>query len=678
VTALAERTEGWIAGLQMAALSMRDRKDVRGFIAGFSGTNRYILDYLMEEVLASQPPEIQQFLMQTAILERLTAALCEAITEISERGEARNNDPAPDYLDSRAILEYLDRANLFLVPLDDERVWYRYHHLFADLLRLRLQQAQPELIPMLHIRAAEWLEQSGLINDAVEHLFAAHKIDRAADLIERYGPRRLAEGDPSVLQLGDHLPQELILARPVIALYQAWLLIMQARIAQAYPLLNALAQSSEQGWIRTFALTALAFLARPADVQGSAPLPDFSLLDDIPDEEVLLRNAADLLYGMALARRGDYDLAVEVSLSCIQRDVTQQSAQAIPSVAPFLSRLYLIHGRLHAAAALCHEFLDPLKDRGNRFVYSSGSMKIDLGEVLYEWNHLEEAEQLIRDGLLANEPWRNIMTDGFGLGALARVLMAKGDYAGALQAAEKLESRLLEHAQPREFDEDLRTLRARVQLARGDVHSASRWAEQVLLSEDFAQHQELYSLTLGRIRLAQGRYAEVERLLDGFEPPLAAGSQVRRQLEANLLLAAALAGQQRLAEALSLIDASLTLAETEGYLSVFLSVGELVRDLLAAYLRSAVPAQKAHAQSILQAYGRTGGIAQAGLIEPLSARELEVLELIAQGKTNQEIAQKLIVSPGTVKAHTASIYRKLDAANRTEAVARARQLGILS
>jgi LuxR family maltose regulon positive regulatory protein len=309
-------------------------------------------------------------------------------------------------------------------------------------------------------------------------------------------------------------------------------------------------------------------------------------------------------------------------------------------------------------------------------------MEIDLGEVLYEWNCLEEAEQHIRDGLQANEPWRNIMTDGFGLLALARVLQAKGDYAGAMQVVEKFETRLQEHSQPREFDEDLRTLRVRLQLDGGDLQKAAHWADQIHLSEDFALHEECYWLTLARIRLAQGRYAEAEKMLSGNVTLITAGSRITRKLESNLLLAAALAGGNRVPEAFGLIASSLAMAEPEGYIRVFLNVGESARELLSAYLRSAAPGHKIYAQKILDAFSPASqagspGPQPGGLIEPLSGRELEVLQLIAMGMTNQAIARHLIVSPGTVKAHTAGIYRKLDVANRTEAVARARQLGIL-
>ncbi len=693
ITTLEERTEGWIAGLQMAALSMRDRKDVPGFIESFSGTNRYILDYLLEEVLASQPPEIQHFLLYTSILERLTAPLCDfllAVDNLPEPGdEAAPYSGSPAMRQSASILEYLERANLFLVPLDDERIWYRYHHLFADLLRARLQQAQPDLVSRLHLRASDWLEQKGYLSDAIHHLFAAHEIGQAADLIERYGPARLAESDPSVLQMADSLPQEMILARPIIGLYQAWFLIIQSRIGEARPLLNDLMRqlagadpASGQRWMQTVAASALAFLAPPTSAPEIYPLPDVRLLDEIPAEELILRNAADFLYGMALARRGELDRAVEVSVKCIQREKLQHGTAAIPTLAPFLTRLYLMMGRLHAAASLCREFLDPIQERGIRFVYTSGSMKIDLGEVLYEWNVLDEAEQHVRDGLRANEPWRNIMTDGFGLTALARILQAKGDFAGAMQVVEKFETRLLEHSQPREFDEALHTLRVRVQLTGGDTQKPAVWADQIERSEDFDLHKERYRLSLARIRLAQGEYAEVEKILDGMRPAITSGSRISRRLECSLLLAAAAAGQQRLPEAYEIIEACLALAEPEGYVRVFLDVGEPARALLAGYLRSAAPVHKQYAQKIQDAFSRASlasptGPQPGGLVEALTGREMEVLQHIALGKSNQEIARQLIVSPGTVKAHTASIYRKLEAANRTEAAARARQLGII-
>jgi LuxR family maltose regulon positive regulatory protein len=578
IDALQEHTEGWVVGLKMAVLSVQGRDDINKFIRAFSGSHRYVLDYLMEEVLKRQPAHVQIFLLETSILEKMNGSLCDALMSDEWRQSVDS---------AQAVLEHLERNNLFLIPLDDNKQWYRYHHLFADLLKSRLALNNSAKIPILQLQASAWLEQHGFIAEAIHYLFAAHEMNHAADLIERYGPVYLSDGDSSVLRMADRLPWETILSRPKIGLYQAWLLIIQAQIAKALPMLGSIRQQladadskSGRRWMHAFIESALAFLSPPLGTPGYVPLPEYKLLDEIPAEELILRNAADLLFGMAVARRGDMNRAVDVSLKCIQREKTFRDILTIPTLASFLSRIYLIQGRLHAAASLCHEYLDSIKERDLRFIYTAGSMKIDLGEVMYEWNCLEEAEQHIQDGLRSNELWRNIMTDGFGLTVLARVLMAKGDYAGAMQVAEKFEMRLMEHAQPREFYEDLRTLGIRVQLANGDLQNPSHWADQILPSEDFALNPEHYRLTLARIRLTQGRYADVEKLLAGMIPVPTSRSIVSRQIESNLLLAVATASQGRFSEALGLIEISLTLAEPDGYMRVFLSEGEPVLNLL--------------------------------------------------------------------------------------------------
>jgi len=680
VAMLEQRTEGWIAGLQMAALSMRDRGDVGEFIKRFSGTNRYILDYLFEEILNRQLPEIQRFLLYTSVLERFNAPLCDTLFS----DEVLHPEASSGY-QSASILEYLDRENLFLVSLDDERLWFRYHHLFADLLRSRLHQVRPDLLAHLHIRASAWFEQNRFIPEAIQHLVAANEIDQAADLIERYGSACWAKNDISVVQMADHLPHEMLIARPKIGLYQAWLLINQGLIEKAFPLLNHMAQqlantgpNSGQQWIQMFIRLALAFLMPPPISSQFDPLPDSQLLDEIPADELILRDAAEILYGMALERRGETDRAAEVAAKSVQRQKLIHGTLAIPTLVPFLATIYLFQGRLHAAATLCREYLAPIKEKGLR-ISTAGNLEVLLGNTLYEWNCLEEAEKYIRDGLQANEPWGNIMTDAFGLLALARVLQAKGNYAEAMQIVAKFETRLQEQSRPVEFREAYQTERVRVQLVSGDVQNASDWADQIQHSQDFHLHPEYYQLILARIRLIQGRHAEVEEILARIMPRSPAGNRIARHIETKLLLAAAIAGQQRVPEALGLIESCLALAEPEGYIQVFLDVGEPARDLLAAYLRSDALNHKLYAQKLLNAFPYLGGSRSQSveLIESLTERELEVLHLISLGKTNQEIAQHLIIARGTVKAHTASIYRKLDATNRTAAVAHARQLGIL-
>jgi len=678
VALLEERTEGWIAGLQMAALSMRDRKDAARFIAGFSGTNRFILDYLMEEVLANQPPETQRFLLHTAVLERLSGALCDAVLEGVEPGS------------SAAVLKQLERSNLFLVPLDDERIWFRYHHLFGDLLRARLQQSQADLIPGLHRRAAGWLEQNRLIPDAIQHLLSAREITQAANLIERYGSEYWAKSDLSVMHMADGLPPDLLVNQPKIGLCQAWMQIIQGNIPRAMALLRELDRQfagaeigAQQRWMQTVVRLALAFLLPAKDIPGSNPLPDPAALDEIPEEELVLRDAAEILYGMTLGRRNEIDLAGEIAQRWVQQKTDSNRSPVIPTVLAFLVRVYLIQGRLSAAAALCREYIDSGKDKGRWLISTAGSMHIVLGEVLYEWNSLEEAERQIRRGLQENEPWQNIMTYGAGLSALARLQMTKGDFGGARETLEQFQAIMQQHSRPREFDEDFYTLNARLLLAARDHASAAQWASQIELNKDLHLHPEDYCLTLAHIYLALGRHADVEAVLSAHPPLADIHNRVGRQIEFHLLQAAALAGQRRLPEALDLIQRSLALGEPEGYRRSFLDVGDAVRDLLAAYLRTDAPAHKVYAQSLLAAFpGSRAGVSAAsqpgGLVEPLSERELEVLHLMALGKTNHEIAAQLVVAAGTIKAHAASIYRKLDAANRTEAVTRARLLGILS
>ena len=688
VVILDERTEGWIAGLQMAALGMRDRKDVRGFIEGFSGTNRHILDFLLEEIMVGQSPEIQHFLLCTSILDRLNAPLCDALLASDEKSEHNDEERLVRGLSSTSALIHLERENLFLISLDDKRTWYRYHHLFTDLLRARLQQLQPGIVSRLHHLASAWFEKNGFITEAIHHLLVIREYEHAANLVERYGPAYLEQDDLSIFHMAEKIPAEWLITRPKIGLYQAWFFITQGNIRKAVPLLAELSRflddskpNASPRWMKTIIYAAQAFIAPAASITDPY-LPDDELLDEIPAVEPILRNAADFLYAMALGRRGMLDRAVEFAIKCIKREKSQQGKVTIPTLAPFLTRVLLMQGRLSESAALCHEYLDTIEASGYRFVYTSGSMKIDLGEIMYEKNYLEEAEQYIRDGLKDNEPWRNIMTDCHGLITLARVLLAKGDYTEAMQVAKKLNLVLETRARPREFEEDGSTLPVRIQLASGDLFNPSQWAEQIQPGEDFTLHKERYVLTLARVYLALGKCGNVVDLLKGATLGATGSCQLSRQLESDLLLSAAYCGLGLQSEALDLVKSCLSLAEPEGYIRVFLNVGKPIQNILAAYLRSGVLEHQHFAQQIMDAFllsDRVGPSVSplAGLVESLSERELEVLQFMAMGLTNEEIAQQLVVARGTIKAHAASIYRKLEVANRTEAVTRARQLGIL-
>jgi LuxR family maltose regulon positive regulatory protein len=574
--------------------------------------------------------------------------------------------------------------------LDDQRQWFRYHHLFKDLLRARLQHVKPLLGADLHKQAAAWFEENGLITEAIQHLLAAGETHRAADLIETYGPDFLANDDPSVLHLTDQLPIEIIYSHPRIGLHLAWLQIIQANTQKAIPLLYELSQhlgnqepSIQNRWMQAVIDSALAFLFPRGSEQSSYPLPDYDQIDGIPSKEIFLRNAADFLYCMALARRGQMLQAVEIAARSVQREKNHHGSHSIPTLAPFLSRVYLILGRLHDAASLCNDYLNPANVKFIRFFYTAGSMKIDLGEVHLEWGFLDKAEDLIRDGLKDNEPWRDIMTHGIGFSTLARICIAKRDFSSAMQAAEILENRMRKYAKPQEFDEDFYTLKVRIMLASGDLAGTSTWADQVLNDPAEKENPGIYRYTLAQILLAQGRFSEVEKLLAGTTPPPSQHSQISKIIESKLLLAAAIAGQKRTNEAFELIESCIDIAEPESYIQIFHDLRDYVQELLSDYSKKEIFDDQPFIQKIMETLSTTKddvkspGTDQAVLIEALSEREVEVLQLIAEGKTNREIASQLIVAPGTVKAHTASIYRKLDAKNRTEAVAIARQMNIL-
>lgn len=697
IAALEKRTEGWIAGLQMAALSMSSRDDILEFVADFSGTNRYIMDYLLEEVLKHLPAEVQQFLLYTSILRRLRADLCDAIVVAAEEAMKDNGvqTASGGHLpvgQAKTILEYLDAGNIFLNTLDEDRTWYRYHDLFADMLRNRLQEKHSGIISVLNKKASDWLEQNGFISEAIHHLMTAGESDHAAELIERYGPEYLAENDPSILQMADQLPGGIVLKKPKIGLYLVWLLIVQGHINKTRPLINDLEkqlissdqdQDSDRRWMKTFLGLANAFLTGSFRVQRGDHLADFGLLDEIPEEEKILRNAADYLFTMTLARQNDLEGAASIALESLRRENQTRETEAIPTLAPFLSRIYLIQGYLTKCAALCQEYLSPVKRADHQFIYASGNMKIDLGEVCSERNELEEAERLIRKGLQSNELWQNIMTDCFGLAALTRVLIARKKIPEAMRTVEKFEARLQDPSRPQDFEDDLLTLKLRVRLADGDLKYAASWADQVRHRVDFEQQKDLYCLTLARVNLAQGRYVDIENLLTNANLPPAIGSQVSRELERKLLLASAAVGQEQMDKALGLLESCLALAEPDGYKRVFMDIGESIHKLLKMYIKSSSSVHSRYAQMLLRIFDPSKpaipGIAnQDGLIEPLSGRELEVLRLMADGRTNKEIAVQLIISAGTVKAHTSNIYRKLNVENRTEAAAKARQIGLLS
>jgi LuxR family maltose regulon positive regulatory protein len=692
VTLLEERTEGWIAGLQMAALSMRNREDVNGFIEGFSGTHRYILDYLLEEVLIGQSLEVQRFLLYTSILERLSAPLCEAVLANAEGVEEVGADRSTGH--SVSILEYLERENLFLVPLDDERVWYRYHHLFTDLLRARLKQSQPELLPQLHLSASVWYEHNGLVAEAIQHNLSTEDYERSADLILKYGPARWSQNDTSIMKLVGNLPPKLLVTHPKLGIYQAWILISNGQLQAALTLLATLKEQLQAdvsnpstAWMRAY-IDLLLVYATPAEAGiAQGPLPGLQVFHAMPQEDSGLHNVADYIYAMLLGRHGELDQPAEILLQCIQRDAAAGGTTAVPLVTPLLARIRLMQCRLYEAADLCRETLKPLGKKGTKFIYMAGSLHIILGEVLREWNDLDEAEAQIQEGIRVNEPWQLITADALGYAALARVQEAQGNITGAIATLGRLETMFEDRAKPPDWEGELRSLQVRLWLASGDLTRAVDWARHFPIPPSPNPIQETDLLTAARVRMAEKNYQEARHLLEALNQAPGIEKRFNRKIKIDLLMACALAGQNQMPRAFQLLETSLSQAEPGGLVRVFLDNGQPMQSLLARWLAQS-GSGRTHDYAIrllshfeVELHSVTVAQNKASpaetLVEPLSPRELEVLQLMVLGRTNREIARQLIIASGTVKAHTASIYRKLEVANRTEAVACARQLGLL-
>ncbi len=714
VAALAERTEGWIAGLQMAALSMRDREDVTGFIEGFSGTNRYILDYLLEEVLASQPPDIQRFLLCTSILDRLTAPLCEAITESREsRTGSRESrmeigddsristlDPRLSPLDSQSILEYLERANLFLVPLDDERRWYRYHHLFADLLRAQLfKSCGAQGVASYHLRAAEWHEQNGSILEAIHHASLASDFERIERLIEQNYFEMMNRGEMALVRswMGE-LSKEEVIRRPWLCLYEAFrhswfgqLEAAQLWLAQAEDRIQSANWPDRQAMLGYHAYVRSRVTAMQGDTRQAIELC-LAARANIPAGNLALHIETGITLGYEYFLVGDFASArqtlYEMIRSCFPVDAINNPVAAYA----LLARIDVLQGRLHDALELYQKSAQLIREAGGQYPGAIGLEEVGIAALLCEWNDLAAALARVKRGLDCLPSWGK--TDDLCLATitLARIQLALGNQAEAVKAVEEAAQMVQTCGVFTEASREVEAAQVKWWLAQGDWPAVDRW--MAALPERFGSpdplryEDELIHLALARVHLARNRPEEAWRVLSDLEESARSGGRQGRLVEITLLQALALEAMGKPAQALVALEESLALAEPEGYVRVFLDEGQPMRTLLAQYLapHSPGPLRDYAARLLSQFAAGPQPVAAAqqmaspagSLVEPLSPREQEVLQLIALGKTNQEIARQLIVSPGTVKAHTASIYRKLDVANRTEAAARARQLGLLA
>jgi LuxR family maltose regulon positive regulatory protein len=694
VAALEVRTEGWIAALQLAALSMQGRDDVAGFIAGFAGDDRYIVDYLVEEVLHRQPEQVRSFLLETSILARMTGPLCDAVT--GQDG-------------GTATLEALDRGNLFLVPLDDRRRWYRYHQLFADVLRARLLDEQPARVPDLHRRACEWHEEHGDRSEAIRHAMAGGDVARAADLVELAWPATGQSDQAATLRRWlEALPDELIRARPVLSVAYAVTLLeggrvegVEARLRDAERWLDTTADKPEEsggpatamvvvdedefrrlpGWIALYrAAQALAV----GDVAGTMTHARRAL-DLVGEDDHPRRGAAAGLLGLVAWTTGDLEAAHRSYAECVASLQKAEQASTVIGCAIVQADIRIAQGRLRDAMRTYERGLRLATQHGAPALRGAADMHTGMSELFRERNdlaaagqHLLASRELGEENGLSQNPYRS-------RAAAARIRQAQGDADGALELLDEAE-----RLYASDFSPNVRPVaadKARVWIAQGNLSAAWGWAREhgVTAADELSYLHEFEHTTLARLLLAQGtRDRADDRIAAAIELTerlLAAADDGGRKGSAiDILVVQALARRARgdVTGALASLHRAVALAEPEGYVRVFIDEGQP----MAALLKLAAKVRRApdYVRRLLAAVVTVQGQApvEQPLIEPLSERELEVLRLLESDLDGPDMARELTVSLATVRTHTRSIYAKLGVNSRRAAVRRAGELGLLS
>ena len=699
VAALETRTEGWAAGLQLAALSMRGREDVPGFIRAFAGDDRYIVDYLVEEVLQRLPDRVRSFLLQTSILDRLSSALCDAVT---------------GHDDGKGMLEDLERDNLFLVPLDDKRRWYRYHHLFADVLHVHSMEEQPDKVPIQHRRASEWYEHNGQPADAVRHALAAEDFERAAGLVERAWPAvQRSYEDATWLGWLRALPDELVRARPVLSVAYAWALLNrgeleagEARLRDAERWLDATADTSELPEALTAEMVVVdeeQFRSLPASIAAARTF-HAQAIGDVAGTEKYARRALDLLpegdyfqraiptgvLGLAYWASGDLEAAHRLIADAnVKIRKTGNIAIAISGTC-ILADIRMAQGRLHEAVSIYKRSLQLATEQGEPVLRGTADLYLGFSELHLEQGDLEAAKQHLLTSEELGEQAANEAYQYRGRVARARLKEAQGDLDGALDLLDEAErvytGGVVPNVRP------IAALKARMWVAQGRLAEALEWVRERNLSvdDDLSYLREFEHITLARVLIARHKSEREDRsiheaveLLERLLKAAEEGERTGSVIEILVLQALALEAQGDIPPALVPLERALTLAQPEGYVRVFLGEEEPMRNLLrhatasgiaSTYTQRLLTAFDFTEQPVSKTSGRPGA---PGLVEPLTERETEVLRLISVGMTNQEIAGQLVISVATVKRHITNIYGKLGVGHRTQATARANELNLL-
>ena len=690
ISALAERTEGWIAGLQLAAISMQGYDDTTSFIKSFAGSHRFVMDYLVEEVLGQQPENIQNFLLRTSILDRLCGSLCDAVLR----------DPSAS---GQEALEYLERANLFILPLDSERRWYRYHQLFGELLRNRLTRTYPDQIAELHRRASDWYGHNDLPGEGITHALAIQDWSRAAEIIERFSDELPMHGESNT-RLGwfESFPTEILVDRPRLGLVYAWALFMSNQLDRAeqqlYQLIS-LVQTTPSLLGELYVIRVM-IAARRYDTPAFIELAQQALAL-VPPEEASPRSrilltmgvAYDELGGDIAAAKSAFHEAYELGKAFPSASAVGNAPLPLTALA-YLSEFERLQGNLRDAYRMFEQALELADKWGGQSSIALCLVQQGRADLLYEWNDLDGAERALQECIRIGELWRNprLLVPAFGLSAL--VMQARGRAEEANIMIHRAEQATRDSYTP-PYDMGMLALyQLSLWIARDEFQAIAQWERD---------HDSEWRSQTGRARdaltiaLPRARITHYFRRRDDsalkqaralIEPALEQAQTKGLMFNFTRLLildALALYAQKESSSAITVLKQALALAEPENYVRSFLDIGKPMEELLSWGLESQSlndPRLCAFVSKLLSLSGVDSSIESIqptgeALIEPLSERELEVLQLIAKGLSNREISERLFLALSTIKGHTRIIFDKLQVQRRTEAVARARELGIL-
>jgi LuxR family transcriptional regulator, maltose regulon positive regulatory protein len=672
IDALEARTEGWAAGLQLAALALQNLPNQHDFIQTFRGSHRYILDYLAEEVMRQLGEDIYHFLLQTASLERFNASLCEAITGRS---------------DSQAILVQLEQANLFLIPLDHERNWYRFHHLFGDYLQNGLGQEQ---LTQLHARAAIWYEENHLPLEAVRSALASKNIEFAADMIQRAIQDSSIWSGGSITTLAswvDALPSQSLLSRPVLSLQAARVMYLMGRLDQSEMLLtqaegavHELPAAARERWLAIADSYHGAIAAQRGDIQRTIDLTA-GALERLPAEDLLIRARAAFTLALAYDSTGDTQKAIETyyqaSTLAYSAGITYLAINARCEAA----LLQIQQGHLQEAEQCCKEALDLIRDER---IPPAGIALAILSEIARERNDLSSAGSYLADGMELSRRGGLIEDLRIELLFLARLNGSLGDIPAAQAAIDQAIS-IMQSYHTARISTLANAIQARMQLAAGNIQAAALWANQYQDTR-LAQHveylREFEDLVLAHTLFVTGERHQAQQILDSLIEQAQNAGRNRVCIEALILQAQIFQAEDEFLSARQSLEKALELAAMGGFYRIFIDAGPPITDLLVQLQSTSAFVDELRrmikVESGIKVAGELSQENRAGeidLIHPLSEQERRVLQLVVAGKSNREIAEKLVISAGTAKWHVHNILQKLGVSNRPQAIARARELG---